>query len=215
MAVLSFEFDCLSAVPFSSPHRSSSSYLSLSDLFFRLLGTPLHTHHQTVAGMKPLVVPRAARPQEPLPAPACGTPRPATHLPVPRLLAETLLAMLRQATVEPQGAYAKTVGMKPQRQKERLQDTAVAGLKPHVQTEETNPWVRRRPRELPRGSLAGMKRLPVKWDRQRLCSHQERHQLEHQQWTWPPQHQVCHFDVLIVYATMFPIASFVVIVFSK
>lgn len=56
----------------------------------------------------------------------------------------------------------------------------VAGLKPHVQTEEMNQWVRLQPREPVRESLGGMKHLLVRWDPQHHYSPLEKLQLEHQ-----------------------------------
>lgn len=140
----------------------------------RLQDTLLHTHLQTADGMKPLAALKVARPQEPPPAPACGTQLQVTHLLVLPLLAETHLAMQHPATVEPQEVYARTVGTKPQRRKGKPRDTGVAGLKRHAQTEEMSRWARLQPLEPVRGSLDGMKPLPVRWDPPRHYSPQER-----------------------------------------
>lgn len=137
----------------------------------RLQDTLLHTHRLTAAGMKPLV---------PLLVPVCGTPPRATHLLVLPPLAGTHRAMPHLDMVEPQEAFGRTAGMKPQRQNGRRPDTGAAGLRPHARTEETRRWARLRPRAPARGSLVGTKRQQVsKWDPQHLCSPLERHQLEH------------------------------------
>lgn len=141
----------------------------------RLQDTPLHTHPQTADGMKPQAALKAVRPQGPLPVPACGSPLPATHLLVPPPLAGTHLATPHLAMVEPQVVCARTAGMKPQRQTERPQDTGAAGLKPHAQTEETSLWARLQPLGPARGSLGGMKLLPVRWDPQHHYLPQEKH----------------------------------------
>lgn len=140
----------------------------------RLRDTPLHTHLQTADGMKPLAALKAVRPQGPLPVPACGIPLLVTHLLVLLPLAETHQVTLRLAMVEQREVYAKTVGMKLQRQKGRPQDMGVAGLKHHVQTEETSQWVRPQPRGPVRGNLGGMKPLPVRWDPPHHCLPQEK-----------------------------------------
>lgn len=133
--------------------------------------THLHTHLPTAAGMKPLVGLRAARLQEPPPVPACGTPLPATHQLALPLLAETHLVTLHQAMEEPPVAFAKTAGTKPRRQRGRPPDTGVAGLRPRAQTEEMSRWERPQLQGPVRGSLAGMKPLPVRWDRPHHCLH--------------------------------------------
>lgn len=136
---------------------------------FRLQDTLLHTHLQTADGMKPLAALKAARPQEPLPVSVCGNPLPATPLLVLPPPAGTHLAMPHLDMVEPREAFAKIAGTKPLKLKGRLRDTAVAGLKPHGQTEERSLWARPRHPEPARGSLGGMKPLPVRWVLQRLC----------------------------------------------
>lgn len=124
--------------------------------------------------MKPLAVLKGVRLQEPPPAPACGIPLQVTHLLVLPLLAETHLAMRHPAMVEPQEVYARTVGTKPQRRKGKPRDMAVAGLKRHAQTEEMSRWARLQPLGPVRGSLDGMKPLPVRWDPPHHYSPQER-----------------------------------------
>lgn len=146
----------------------------------RLQDTPLHTHLQTAVGMKPLAALKAVRPQGPPPAPACGIPPPVTHLLALPPLAGTHLVMPRPATVEPQEVYARTAGTKPQRQKERPRDTGVDGLKHHAQTEEMSQWARLQPQGPARGSLGGMKPLPVRWDPLHHYLPQEKPPLERQ-----------------------------------
>lgn len=124
--------------------------------------------------MKPPAAQKAVRPLGPLPVPACGTLLPATHLLVLPPLAGTHLDTPHLDTVERQEVFARTAGTKPQRQKERPLGTEVAGLKPHAQTEETSQWVRLQLQGPVRGSLVGMKPLPVKWDPQRHYLPQER-----------------------------------------
>lgn len=140
----------------------------------RLQDTLLHTHPQTADGMKPLAALKAVRPQGPPPVPVCGTLLPATHLLVLPPLAGTHLDTPHLAMVERQEVFARTVGTKPQRQKERPLDTGVAGLKRHAQTEEMSQWVRLQPQGPVRGSLVGMKPLPVRWDPQHHYLPQER-----------------------------------------
>lgn len=149
-------------------------------LLCRLRDTPLLTHPLTADGMKPLAALKAVRPQGPLPAPACGTPHQATHLLALQPLAGTHLDMPHLATEEPQVVCGRTAGTRPQKQKEKLLDTGVAGLKPHAQTEETNQWVRHQPRGPVRESLGGMKPQPVRWDPQHHYLLLEKLQLEHQ-----------------------------------
>lgn len=161
----------------------------------RLQDTPLHTHLQTADGMKPLAALKAVTLLGPLPVPACGTPLPVTHLLALPPLVGTLLATPRLATVEPQEAYARTAGTKPRRQKGRPRDTGVAGPKPHAQTEEMSRWARPRPQEPVRGSLGGMKPLPVRWDPQHHYLLQEKLPSERQLWTWLPQRQVTTYNV--------------------
>lgn len=141
----------------------------------RLQDTPQHTRLQTADGMKPLAALKAVRPQVPLPVPACGTPLPVTHLLVLPPLAETHLAMPHLAMVEPQEVYARTAGTKPQKPKERLRDMGVVGLKRHARTGEMSRWARLQPQGPVRGSLGGMKPLPVRWDLQRHYLPQEKH----------------------------------------
>lgn len=136
--------------------------------------TPPHTHLQTADGMKPLAALKAARHQGPPPVPACGTPLPVTHLLALPPLAETRLATPHLAMVEPQEAYARTAGTKPQRQRGKRRDTGVAGLKRHAQTEEMSRWARLQPQGPVRGSLGGMKPLPVRWDPQHHYSPREK-----------------------------------------
>lgn len=135
----------------------------------RLQDTPLHTPLQTADGMKRPAAPKAVRHQGPLPVHACGTPLPVTHLLALQPLAETHLATPHLATEEPQEVCARTAGMKLQRQNGRPLDTGVVGLKHPEQTEEMNRWVRHQPQEPVRGSLVGMKLLPVRWDPPHHC----------------------------------------------
>jgi len=131
--------------------------------------TPPHTRPQTADGTKPPGAPRAARPQGPLPVPACGIPLPVTHPPAPPPPAGTRPATPRPATAVPREAYARTAGTKPQRRRGRPRDTAAAGPKRHARTGETSRWARRRPRGPVRGSLGGTKPPPVRWDPLHHC----------------------------------------------
>lgn len=141
--------------------------------------TPQHTHPQTVGGMKPRVAQRAVRRQGRRRAPACGTPLPVTLQPGPPPPAGTRRDMPRPATAAPREACGRTAGTKRPKRSERRRDTGAAGRKRRAQT-GTSRWARLPPREPARGSLAGTKRLPVKWDRRRLCSPQGKLRSEHQ-----------------------------------
>lgn len=129
----------------------------------KLLDIPLRTHLQTADGMKPPVALKAVKPQGPLLVPECGTRLLATHLPVLPHQAETRLAMPHLVTGEPQEAFAKIAGMRPQRLRGRPQDMGAAGLRPQEQIEEKSQWAKLRLQEPVRGSLGGMKPLPARW----------------------------------------------------
>lgn len=117
--------------------------------------------------MKPQAAQKEARPQGPRPVPACGIQRQATHLLEPPHPGGIRQAMPHQDMVEPQEVCVRTAGMKPPRPSERPQDMEVAGLKHLAQTGEMNLLRRLQPQVQVRGSLVGMRPLPVRWDLQR------------------------------------------------
>lgn len=163
----------------------------------RLLAIHQHTLRWTADGMKPQAVQKEARPQEPRPVPACGIQLQATHLLEPPHPGGIPQAMPHQDTVEPQEVCVRTAGMKPPRPSGRPRDMEVAGLKHLAQIGEMNLLKRLRLQVQVRGSLGGMRPLPVRWDLQRHCWPQEKLRSEHRLWTWLHQHQVQYSSTFI------------------
>lgn len=149
-------------------------------VFSKLQGTPLHTRPLTADGMKPLAALKAARPQGPLPVPACGTPLPATHLLALQPLAGTHLDTPHLDTEEPLVVCGRTAGTRLLKQKGKRLDMGVDGLKPRAQTEEMNQWVRLQHQGPVRESLGGMRPLPVRWGPQHHYLLLGKHPLERQ-----------------------------------
>lgn len=114
--------------------------------------------------MKPQAAQKEARHQGPPPVPACGTPHQVTPLLGPPLLGGIRPAMLHQDMVEPREVCVKTAGMKPPRPNGRHPDMEAAGLKHLAQIGEMNLLRRLQPQVQVRGSLGGMRPLPVRWD---------------------------------------------------
>lgn len=117
--------------------------------------------------MKPQAAQKEARPLGQHLVPACGIQLQATHLLELLHLGGIHQAMPHQDTVGPQEACVRTAGMKLPRPSGRPRDMEAAGLKHLAQIGEMNLLRRLRPQVQVRGSLGGMRRLPVKWDLQR------------------------------------------------
>lgn len=172
----------------SAPQFTPEQWPFLTSRFFlrlRLQDTLLHTHLPTAAGMRLLVVLKAARPRGPLQAPVCGTLLPATPQPAPPPLAGTRPAMPRRATAAPPEASARTAGTKPRRQIGKRRDTGAAGRRPRERTEGRSLSGRPRPQEPVRGSHGGTKLPPARWDPPHRYWPLEKLPWEHQPWTWP------------------------------